>query len=203
MVRCATLRDSCSVAAHQASTSRAGESSYREANLRSAIFRDDAPRCKEADNPRRTDWNRFPVGLDDKVRIGGRFVGIGNSGEERNFSGEGTLVQSLDVAVDQRIQLCFEIDLDEVDVVARGHPANFISGFGVGRNRRRNDEHLVACEQARDKANPANVGVAILLGEAKAFRKVTANFVTIQDLNWPNATDVRGNRVRQSTFPRT
>jgi hypothetical protein len=55
---------------------RLGMGCSRAANLHSAISRDRASRCEEADDPRRTDPDRFFIGLDDKVRIGGRFVGI-------------------------------------------------------------------------------------------------------------------------------
>src|SRR4029077_18223906 len=70
------------------------------------------------------------------------------------------------------------VDLDEVG----GLCAHLVADFAIGRDRRRDRHPAAARYEPRHVSDAPDVGVAILFGEAEAFRQVGAHLVAVDQL---------------------
>src|SRR5215469_7310982 len=105
------------------------------------------------------------MALDHEFGAKRLLVRIRDSGKIADFTLQGFAVETFDVTFDQSIERAFDINLEEAVMLA----PYLVTDFTIRRDRRRNRDHAVAREQFTDIANPANVGVTVLLGKSQAL----------------------------------
>ena len=67
------------------------------------------------------------------------------------------------------------------DVVLVQHPAHLVAKRPIRRDRRGDGDDAVAGQHLRHPADAADVGVAVLFGEAEPFREVCADHIAVKD----------------------
>src|SRR5262245_4616262 len=97
------------------------------------------------------DW--LGIGPDDQIGVARRLVGIGDAREVLDLSSERALVESFDVALDQRLETWIHEHLDERDALRPRELADFLARVFVRRDGRRDNEDTVLGQQPRDEAN--------------------------------------------------
>src|ERR671920_1021247 len=113
-------------------------------------------------------FRRLFVGFQDKVGGGRRLVGVRDAGEVLYLPGESLLVEALDVPLCAHLQRSIDEDLDEVYDPA----PHLIPRLLVGRDGADDHTDPVAGEEVRHKADPQDVYIPILPGEAQALGQV-------------------------------
>src|SRR6266481_9114551 len=138
------------------------------------------PRLEHVDNPGRRLLGRLPPGCDFDLRVQLRLVGAVDAGEALQGTGPSLGVETLDVAVLADLQRGRDVDLEEV--VAH-QPPHLVAHGAVGGDRRGDDLHPIASEQLGHEADPTDVDVAVLLGEAETLGEVLPHDVAVQQLD--------------------
>src|SRR5690606_10570219 len=133
------------------------------------------PSARRADQAERLELEqhlvRAMVGIDGlgvelEFRLVRSLVRIGYAGELLDLALARQLVETLAVAPLALLQAGRDVHLDE-GAVLLDHLAHGAPGCGVGRDRRAERDTAILGDLGRDVADPANVDVAVLLGEAE------------------------------------
>jgi hypothetical protein len=96
-----------------------------------------------------------------------------------DLAGEGSLVQSLDVALREHVDRAADIDLDE----ATDSPAHLCPRVLVRRDGGGDGDHTIAREQLRHESDAADVDVAVFLAEAQPRAERLPHLVAVEDLD--------------------
>src|SRR5262249_6082772 len=87
-------------------------------------------------------------------------------------------------------------DLQEARIVPDDLLTHLVANRPIRRDRRRDGDDPVPRQQLRDKPDPPDVRVAVLLGEPEPLREVRPDLVTVENLD-PEAGLAQALRDRQ------
>src|SRR2546429_4724024 len=131
------------------------------------------------DHPDRTRAHVVTLRVDHQLRRERLLVGVRNARELGDLAGQRAGVQALGVAAHALLERRLHVHFDERADLA----TDFVAHRAVGRDRRADHHHAVAGEQLRDVADAADVGVAVLAGEAEALGEILAYLVAVERLD--------------------
>src|SRR5260370_893127 len=118
-------------------------------------------------------------------------VWTGHAGEVGDVAGERFAVQALDVALGQGVDGAAHVDLDET---GRLRP-HLVADLAIRRDGGRDRHAATADDEPRHVADAPDVGVAVLLGEAQAFREMSSHLIAVEQLDMAAVTgEPRGQR---------
>src|SRR5512132_1740758 len=142
--------------------------------------RDQLPLLEQREDRRGRLLRRLVLGVERELGVERRLVRIRDPGELLDLAPEGLLVEPLDVALRADLDRGLDEDLDE----AVAHQlARLVAELAVGGDRGGDHRDAVAGEQVRDERDPADVGVAVLLGEPETLGEVLADHVAVEHLD--------------------
>ena len=117
--------------------------------------------------------------IECKLRILRCLVGIIDPGKTLDLASSCLGIHALDIARFADRQRRVDKDLDKVAVTK--HATDIVAGAAIGADRGANDDTAMACRLRGHKADPAHIGIAIVLAETKSFREVGAHHIAVQD----------------------
>src|SRR5581483_6970552 len=142
--------------------------------------RDQLALLEQRQDLRRVLLRRVVLGVENDLGVERRLVWIRDAGELLDLALEGLLVQALHVALRADLDRCLDEDLDEP--VAH-QLARLVADLAVGGDGGGDHRDAVPGEQVGDEGDPANVRVAVLLGEPEALGEVLADHVAVEHLD--------------------
>ena len=141
-------------------------------------------------------------GVHDDLRIGRRLVRVVDAREALDLTCERLRVEAVHVAPGAFVERRANVDLDEGTVLLHER-ARVLPRLLVGRDRGDDDRAAVTRDARSDPAEPLDMSVTILLGEAEALREMGANRVAVQILDdVPAAVQLGADVVRDRRLAR-
>src|SRR5262249_38863759 len=143
---------------------------------------------------------RAGVGVDDEVGVQRLLVRVRHPGEVGDLARERTLVQALDVALDEAVEGGADVDLDETPDAG----VDLVAHLAAGRDRGDEDDNAIARQELGDEADAPDVGVTVFLAESEPLAEVLADDVAVEDLDGQAAgLELGGERGRDRRLARS
>src|SRR3954454_21828981 len=121
----------------------------------------------------------FGRGVDRDIRRNRRLVGSRNPSELRDLPGEGLLVHSLDVSLNENVEWTRHVYFGE----SRDASAQRVAAGAIWRDGGGDGDHAVAREQFTEEPDSPNILFPVLPTESEVAAEVRPHHVTVEQLH--------------------
>src|ERR1700693_314111 len=110
-------------------------------------------------------------------------IWVADASEIGNLSGDGFLVEALDIALDERVQRSPREHFHKPWSLC----AKFVAYLAIWRDRRRDSDSAAGRDEPGPIADTPDVGITVFFRESQPLREVCPNLIAIEQLNLPSA----------------